>query len=197
MTVRVVGPRVLSGRVRAALAPGSSGCVVMAPGRPVADCRAEIEQLCRDSDPIPVVVVLAQIAPADMRRLVAAGARGAVLEDDLENALATTVAAVRAGQLAMPAAAFAGFGRPALSFREKQVLGLVVLGLANAEIATQLWLTESTVKSHLSNAFAKLGVRSRNEARTRILDPEEGLGTGILEISPAEERISLRSRGRG
>ena len=57
------------------------------------------------------------------------------------------------------------------------------MGFSNAEIARKLFVTEATVKSHLSSSFAKLGVRSRAEATARILDPEHGLGTGILAIS--------------
>ncbi len=71
---------------------------------------------------------------------------------------------------------------PALSTREKQILGLVVMGYMNSQIAEQLFLAESTVKSHLSSAFGKLGVRSRNEAVNLILDPERGLGMGILAL---------------
>jgi hypothetical protein len=40
------------------------------------------------------------------------------------------------------------------------------------------------VKSHLSAAFRKLGVRSRAEAARVIADPREGLGMGILAITP-------------
>jgi DNA-binding NarL/FixJ family response regulator len=69
-----------------------------------------------------------------------------------------------------------------LSSREKQVLGLVVMGYMNSQIAAQLFLAESTVKSHLSSAFDKLGVRSRHEAVARILDPQGGLGVGILTV---------------
>jgi DNA-binding NarL/FixJ family response regulator len=71
---------------------------------------------------------------------------------------------------------------PALSTREKQILGLVVMGYMNSQIAEQLFVAESTVKSHLSSAFGKLGVRSRNEAVDLILDSERGLGMGILSL---------------
>ena len=79
-----------------------------------------------------------------------------------------------------------------LSAREKQILGLVVMGLMNSEIAARLFLAESTVKSHLSSAFRKLGVRSRTEASELILDPERGLGTGILAISEENDAPELK-----
>jgi DNA-binding NarL/FixJ family response regulator len=69
-----------------------------------------------------------------------------------------------------------------LSTREKQILGLVVMGYMNSQIAERLFLAESTVKSHLHSAFGKLGVRSRNEAVSLILDPARGLGIGILGV---------------
>jgi len=91
---------------------------------------------------------------------------------------------VTVGQLTVPRAVRRAIDPPAFSVREKQVLALIVLGLSNGEIAAKLWLAESTVKSHLASAFAKLGARSRSEAAALILDPEQGLGTGILAISP-------------
>jgi DNA-binding NarL/FixJ family response regulator len=120
-----------------------------------------------------------------------------VLEQDLEHVLQVTVEAAAAGQLALPRALYGELTRSPLSSREKQVLSLVVLGLSNAAIAAKLWLTESTVKSHLSSAFAKLGVRSRNEATSLILDPNTGLGTGILSITDgAARRPRVVARGR-
>ncbi|HEY2202673.1 MAG TPA: helix-turn-helix transcriptional regulator, partial [Solirubrobacteraceae bacterium] len=70
--------------------------------------------------------------------------------------------------------------------RERQVLAMVVLDFSNAEIAEKLVVTESNVKSHLTSAFSKLGVSSRNAAAELILDHESGLGPGILRISPEE-----------
>jgi DNA-binding NarL/FixJ family response regulator len=72
-----------------------------------------------------------------------------------------------------------------LSMREKQVLSMLVMGFTNAEIAAKLFLAESTVKSHLSSAYTKLGVRSRKDAATMILDPVAGLAPGILTITAA------------
>jgi len=62
----------------------------------------------------------------------------------------------------------------------------VVFGFSNAEIGEKLFVTERNVKSHLTSAFSKLGVSSRNAAAELILDHESGLGPGILRISPKE-----------
>jgi hypothetical protein len=74
------------------------------------------------------------------------------------------------------------------------VLGHVAAGLTNSEIADALFLSESTIKSHLSSAFAKLGVRSRKEAAALILDPDHGLGADLLAAGvPA--LAGVRTRG--
>ncbi|MDH3399114.1 MAG: response regulator transcription factor, partial [Acidimicrobiia bacterium] len=60
-----------------------------------------------------------------------------------------------------------------LTGRERDVLRLVAQGYANAEIAEQLFISEATVKTHVSHVFAKLEVRDRSQAI--VLAYESGL----------------------
>ena len=51
-----------------------------------------------------------------------------------------------------------------LTPREREVIDLVGEGLTNAQIAAQLWISGGTVRRHLENVFAKLGVHTRTAA---------------------------------
>lgn len=51
-----------------------------------------------------------------------------------------------------------------LTRREREVIQLVDEGLTNAQIAAQLWISAGTVRRHLENVFAKLGVHTRTAA---------------------------------
>ena len=56
-----------------------------------------------------------------------------------------------------------------LSGRELEILGLMAKGAANKEISAQLNIAQSTVKTHITNIFQKLGVNDRTEAVTQAL----------------------------
>jgi DNA-binding NarL/FixJ family response regulator len=146
------------------------------------DLGANVEPLTRSLPQAPLVVVGPRIERRDARAALAGGAAGIVLSQNMESTLGPCIEAVIAGQTCVPRDQWRQIDPPALSSREKQILGLVVMGYMNGQIAEQLFLAESTIKSHLSSAFGKLGVRSRNEAVNLILDPERGLGMGILAL---------------
>jgi len=57
-----------------------------------------------------------------------------------------------------------------LTGREHEIVMLVAEGLTNAQIAERLWISPGTVRSHLENVFAKLGVHTRTAAVARIRD---------------------------
>lgn len=130
-----------------------------------------------------VLILRRSRGTVELRKAVALGADAVVFHDELETTLDASVAAVHCGQLALPRALHDHLARQPLTAREKQVIGLAVHGLANKEIAGRLFLAESTVKCHLSSVFEKLNVRSRAEAATLILDPNEGLAPSILAVA--------------
>lgn len=132
------------------------------------------------------VPIVACVPPTDARSIrwaVDNGADGVIWDSQVADTLGPTLRCVCAGQIVIPREARRHLHPPELTTREKQVLSLVVMGMSNGEIARQLYLTESTVKSHLGTAFRKLGVRSRAEAARLVADPEQGFGTGILAIT--------------
>jgi DNA-binding CsgD family transcriptional regulator len=64
-----------------------------------------------------------------------------------------------------------------LSPRELEVLEAVATGLSNREIAMKLWVSEPTVKFHLTNVYRKLRVTNRTQATRWLLDRERRAGT--------------------
>jgi len=130
-----------------------------------------------------LVAVVPSITRHVVRRAIRAGAAAIVRDENIAQSLLLAVRSAAAGQLSIPLDFANGLEKPALSAREKQIVSMVVMGCTNGQIARRLFLAESTVKSHMSSIFAKLGVSSRMEAAALVLDPEEGLGSGILAIS--------------
>ncbi len=141
----------------------------------------------------PVVVACASIERRELRAALAAGAAGVVVQDELERGLVTCVRAVRAGQLCVPRSHWREVEPAVLSVRERQILGLVTMGYMNRQIADRLFLAESTVKSHLSSVFGKLGVRSRSEAAELMLGRGRAAYIGIPETGEQPGETSLRA----
>lgn len=133
---------------------------------------ATLRRLCRELGETRVVVLSPPATGTGVRRALDAGAAAVVFDSQLHTALPATLIAVAAGQSVVPHVSRASLERPTLSHRERQVLVRVSRGFTNSEIAKQLFLAESTVKSHLSSAFRKFGVRSRTEAATLFLEFE-------------------------
>jgi DNA-binding NarL/FixJ family response regulator len=131
-----------------------------------------------------IVVVSPDCSPIAARRAIRAGAESVILEPDLEDMLAPAVRAVAAGLSALPVPLRSAAERPALSHREREVLRLAIAGNTNSEIAKGMFLAQSTVKSHLSSAYRKLGACSRKEATSLILDPDAGLLEVVYGTEP-------------
>lgn len=122
-----------------------------------------------------VIIVLTIGMEADwLDAVFEAGAGGAISKATHPVALATLVRESvsghivhrykRSGPSTEPIDCARGNGDSALTLRELEVLRLVAAGSTNGEIARSLWVTEQTVKFHLSNVYRKLDVGNRTEA---------------------------------
>ena len=74
---------------------------------------------------------------------------------------------------------------PQWTERQKELLGLLVAGCSNAEIAERLRISELTVKRHLTRIYRRLGVRNRLQATLKVVD---GVVRGGVTLSPAPSR---------
>jgi two-component system, NarL family, response regulator len=123
----------------------------------------------REIDPQARVIVLTTYdADEDIARALQAGAKAYVLKDISADALVACIHDVLAGKTYLAPAAAAKLAervtRIQLTPRELSTLRLMADGKANKEIATDLGISERTVKTHLGHLFEKLGVTSRTEA---------------------------------
>jgi two-component system NarL family response regulator len=109
----------------------------------------------------------------DIRRALAAGVLAYLTKDVLHDELLKAIRAVNEGHTYLPAVVAAALAaqlpRPDLSAREVQVLGLIVQGLPNKQIAYTLNIAEHTVKNHVKNILSKLGVQDRTQAATAAI----------------------------
>lgn len=128
------------------------------------------------ADPIPVVVITTFDLDELVHGALKAGARGFLLKDCGPAMLAASIRAAASGEaLIAPSvtarllARFADLGPPPrtpsepLTEREEEVLLTVARGLTNQEIASELHISLSTVKTHLANLMEKLDARNRVE----------------------------------
>ena len=128
----------------------------------------ELADDLRHSTPSPHVIILTTFARAGyLRRALDAGARGYMLKDRPASELAEAVRRVHAGLRAIdPALAAEAWSadEDPLTDRERQILSRAGDGRSSAEIATELRLSEGTVRNYLSEAIAKLGAANRVDA---------------------------------
>jgi DNA-binding NarL/FixJ family response regulator len=146
---------------------------------PELDGLAATEQILRQREP-PTIVVLTTFDQNEyVYRALRAGAAGFLLKDAPSSRLIAAVRAAATGDsLIEPsitqrlverfAEPVAVVGVPdelaSLTERELEVLGLMARGLSNAEIAAEMVVAETTVKTHVARLLSKLGVRDRLQA---------------------------------
>ena len=115
-----------------------------------------------------IVVLTTFDGDEDIYRAIQAGAKGYLLKDVPREALMDCIRRVHAGETSVPMHLVAKLAErvsgDTLSKREIEVLKLMAKGRSNKEIASSLFISESTVKSHGKAIFAKMNVVSRTEA---------------------------------
>jgi two-component system, NarL family, nitrate/nitrite response regulator NarL len=136
-----------------------------------------LEEINLDSLPTRVIVLTAGEDDRDAVRAMRLGARGFVLKQSASDLLVNSIHRIHDGEIwlddRVTAEVMRDFAKdsngspqgdkPLLSDREKQVVQLVVQGYRNREIGQKLFISDQTVKNHLSNIFDKLGVSDRLE----------------------------------
>ncbi|WP_067474829.1 response regulator [Actinomadura hibisca] len=130
-----------------------------------------ITELARRGLPCKVLVLTTYDTDTDTVPAIEAGATGYLLKDAPREDLFDAVRAAAEGRTVLsPAIASRLVSRvreprgKALSGRELEVLRLVARGTANREIAAELFISEATVKTHLTHIYAKLDVKDRAAA---------------------------------
>ncbi|MFE1508584.1 response regulator [Streptomyces sp. NPDC058726] len=133
-----------------------------------------IRELSRRGARARVLVLTTYDTDSDTIPAIEAGATGYLLKDAPREELFTGVRAAARGRTVLSPAVASRLvsavrtpvapGDEPLSAREREVLGLVARGTSNREIARELFISEATVKTHLSHIYAKLGARDRAAA---------------------------------
>ena len=133
------------------------------PGMGGLDLAAELR---RRAHPARVVIVTTFARSGYLRRALEAGASGYLLKDMRAEELADAVRRVRQGlRVIDPQLATEAWGdMDPLTDRERQVLRLAAEGLPSGDIASELQLSEGTVRNYLSEAISKMGASNRVEA---------------------------------
>jgi DNA-binding NarL/FixJ family response regulator len=112
------------------------------------------------------------------------GVAGVVLKShgagELVDALERVGSGERVGLDLLPRRGRDQGSHPGLSTREREVLALVALGMSNREVASELYLSVDTIKTHVRRVFSKLGVNNRTQAALRA---------ARYEVQPPESRL--------
>jgi len=164
---------------------------------------ALIRSLKEQADEIKIIVLTLHMDGDWLHRAFEAGANGAMSKAIHPSALATLVREAVNGHIVHSPARIRSTKHaplelatehPSLTDRELEILHLVASGAKNGDIARQLWITQQTVKFHVSNIYRKLDVANRTEAChyahvNGLLPAKQALSV----VAPERELVALAS----
>ena len=139
---------------------------------PVMDGISATEKIRAELPDVEVIALTSVLEDASVTGAVRAGAIGYLLKDTDSEELSRAIKAAAEGRVHLAPEAAARLMREvrapdspeALTDREAEVLRLLARGKANKQIASSLYVSEKTVKAHVSSILMKLGVQSRTQA---------------------------------
>lgn len=153
----------------AAIAENRPDVVLLDLKMPGLDGQGVLERL--DADGPKILVLTSATEGERVPAAIEAGAAGFVYKDIDPDALAAAIRTVHAGQALLSPAAMRGLmsgnsdsAAPALTPRERQVLGLIAKGQTNRQISRALGVSEKTVKTHVTNLLRRINAQDRTQA---------------------------------
>jgi DNA-binding NarL/FixJ family response regulator len=157
---------------------------------PVMDGISATEAIRHDLPDVEVIALTSVLEDASVTGAVRAGAIGYLLKDTEAAELRRAITAAAEGRVHLVPEAAARLMREvrapesleSLTGRETEVLKLLARGRANKQIAAALYVSEKTVKAHVSSILMKLGVQSRTQAALHALR------TGVVSLEELGEK---------
>jgi len=171
--MRVVG-EALNGRMALELFRRHSPQITLMDLRmPVMDGIQATRSMISEFPQARIIVLTTYEGEEDIYRALQAGARGYLLKDALREELLSAIRAVHSGRKYIPPGIADRLAERIpmcdLTSRELEVLGLIVKGMNNADIAAALSISKGTVKIHINNILSKMGVSDRTQAATAAI----------------------------
>jgi DNA-binding NarL/FixJ family response regulator len=127
-----------------------------------------IEEIRKRDSSARIIVLTTYETDTEILRAIKAGTKAYLLKDARREELLDCIRRVNRGETCIPTSLIekvaTGLSSEALTGRELNVLELLARGKSNKEIGVSLYISETTVKSHLRSIFRKLNVLSRTEA---------------------------------
>jgi len=143
--------------------------VVMDLRMPTMDGIEATEEILKRVPDAKVLIFTAYSERALLQRGLESGAKGYVLKEAPHETLLRAIEKVAAGDTfvdpsLIPSLATGRDGQEILTAREREILQLLADGMSNAEVATRLFISQETVKSHVRHILAKLEAETRTQA---------------------------------